>query len=274
MSGLYPSSHKAWIHLMEPHSPYAPPPWTARAFPLNGRPDFFPASQQPPPWLLKGSPPDLRLSVEAYDEEVLAADVAIDTLLRGFQNLRDLDRAVVVLTADHGEQFLDHGGWEHNDTLYDELIRVPLVVRAPGAKPEVVQSQVEILDLYPTLLDYADVPIPTDLPGRSLARHSAAALEPAPAFSEIAGTKYAVRTDGWKLIVSADRPAQLFDLRADSHERHSVAALRPAETERLHRLLDRWLAAALERGAGIGPERAPVDLRVLERLRALGYVGR
>lgn len=263
-----------WVHLMEPHSPYAPPPWTAGAFRLTGRPYRIPSSSPPPPWLLKGSPPDLRLYEQAYDEDILAADTAVDTLLRGLNDLRDLTNTVVVLTADHGEQFLDHDGWEHNDTLYDELIRVPLVIRAPGTTPGVVRDQVQIVDLYPTLLEYAGADLPTDVPGRVLALQSGGDLQSEPAFSEISGVQYAVRTDDWKLIMSVNRPTQLFDLHNDARERHNVAEEKPAEVERLQRQLDRWLAAAVERGSTISPESAPINPHVLERLRALGYLGK
>jgi arylsulfatase len=261
-----------WLHLMEPHSPYAPPPWTARTFPPAGPAVRLPPSAPPPAWLLKGSPSDLRLYEEAYDEEILAVDTTFDTLLRGLRDLRDPAAAIVVVTADHGEQFLDHGGWEHSDQLYDELIRVPLVIKAPGVAPATIDVQVQLLDLYPTLLEYAVVDPPSDLPGRSLA--GAGPLESEPAFSEIAGSQYAVRTDDWKLIIGADLQPRLFDLEADAGEHHNVAALHPAELDRLRRLTNRWLTASLERGAGIQPEAAVVSARILERLRALGYVGR
>jgi arylsulfatase A-like enzyme len=262
-----------WLHLMEPHSPYAPPAWTAHTFSITGAPARHPLSSPPPPWLLKGSPGDLRLYEEAYDEEILAVDAAFDSLLRGVQDLREGRRTVVVVTADHGEQFLDHGGWEHSDQLYDELIRVPLMVRAPDVAPEVVDRQVELVDLYPTCLDYAEIDSPGDLPGRSLASASRR-LESETAFSEISGSQYAVRTDDWKLIVGAGPEPKLFDLRADPHEHRNVVDRHPVELDRLRRLTDRWLTAALERGRGILPESAVINPAILQRLRALGYVGK
>ena len=201
-----------------------------------------------------------------------AVDTAFDTLMRGLENIRDASRTVVALTADHGEQFLDHGGWEHSDQLYDELIRVPLMIRAPGEPRRTIDAQVELLDLYPTLLDYAGVDLPSDVPGRSLAGDQP--VESKPAFSEIAGSQYAVRTDEWKLIVGADMQPRLFDLRADPREHHNAAERRPAEVDRLMRLADRWLTTSMARGRGILPETAVVSARVLERLRALGYIAR
>jgi arylsulfatase A-like enzyme len=263
-----------WVHLMEPHSPYAPPPWTIHTFPPEGTPRRVPRTSPPPPWLLKGSPVDLRLYEDAYDEEVLAADTGVDTLLRGLQDLRDMNNAVVVLTADHGEEFLEHGGWEHSDSLYDELIRVPLIVRAPDTKPAIVKSQVQLVDLYPTLLEYAKIAVPPDVPGRSLVARTDTIFDAEPAFSEIAGSQYAVRTEDWKLIVSVAGPPQLFNLRADPQERRNLADQNPSQVEHLSRLLSHFLTASIQRGAGINPESAPVSPVILERLRALGYVGK
>jgi arylsulfatase A-like enzyme len=262
-----------WLHLMEPHSPYAPPPWTIGTFRgSGGAPVRLPVAAPAPAWLLNGSPNDLRRYEEAYDEEILAVDTAVGTLLRGIDEVRDASRTVVALTADHGEQFLDHGGWEHSDQLYDELIRVPLMIKAPGEPRRTVDAQVELLDVYPTLLDYAGVDLPSDVPGRSLA--GGEPVESEPAFSEIAGSQYAVRTDEWKLIVGADIEPRLFDLRVDPHEHHNAAGRHPAELDRLMRLCDRWLTSSMASGRGILPETAVVSARVLDRLRALGYIAR
>jgi len=259
---------------MEPHSPYAPPEWTRGMFPPTGQPRPLPPDMSVPAWLLKGSPRDLRLYEESYDEEIAAADIAFDVLLRDFGDLRDGDNAIVVVTADHGEQFLDHGGWEHNDVLYDELIHVPLLIAAPNAAPHVVKAQVQTVDLYPTLLELGQAEVPPGVAGRILGPLLAGAGESAPAFSEVAGVQYAVRVDDWKLIVRSDGRQELFDLRRDPHEQHDALAGEPAKAALLRRMIDRYIADAMARGRAIGKENAPVDPRILERLRALGYLGR
>ncbi len=95
------------------------------ALKIPDTPGLVPANVQIPGWLLPGSPRDRRFYVAAYDDEIAAADVAFDTLIREFRDLRPSRPSVVVLTADHGEEFMAHGGWEHNTTLYDvdELVR-------------------------------------------------------------------------------------------------------------------------------------------------------
>jgi arylsulfatase A-like enzyme len=263
-----------WLHLMEPHSPYIPPAWARGMFPLRGEEHPIPPTTQIPPWLLPGSPRDLRLYQVSYDAEIAAADVAVDVLLRNFNDIRDEENAVVVLTADHGEQFLDHGGLEHNDTLYDELIHIPLVVKAPGVRPRIAAEQVQLLDLFPTLLEFGGAEVPAGTSGRDLHGLLTTPGTSRPAFAEIAGVQAAVREDNWKLIRWVDGRKQLFDLRHDVHELHDLSNDRTDETTRLRSILEAYLIAAEERSRSIVRERTPVDPNTAERLRALGYVSR
>jgi arylsulfatase A-like enzyme len=265
-----------WVHLMEPHSPYAPPPFTARAFALDGPIQPIAPDLEIPFWLVPGQPRDLREYVVRYDEEIAAVDVDVDVLLRGLRELRDSSNMVVVLTADHGEQFLDHGGWEHSTTLYDELIRVPLVIDAPGLAPRNLDTQVQLVDLYPTLLALAGLQMPGCVSGTSLSSvlAGAAGAEPEarPAFAEIAGSQRAVRSRGWKLTVFNDGRRQLFDLEHDPGERTNVADAEPTKLIELRRELDRILALA--QGHQTAAETGRIDPTILQRLRSLGYSAR
>ena len=262
-----------WVHVMEPHSPYTPPRLTTAMFPVSGPAQPIPLQVAIPGWLLPGSPRDRRLYLAAYDEDVAAVDVAVDTLVREFRTMRAWRDTIVVVTADHGEQFLDHGGWEHGTNLYDELIRVPLLIQAPKSAPGVVDAQVQLIDLFPTLLEYAGAVIPATA-GRRLAvlwnRPSASY----PAMSEMVGSQYALRDGGFKLIASVSGATQLFDLASDSRETHDIAPGNSARVERMRLALSRTRTDALEMGRGFPSETAPVDPSVAERLRALGYIQR
>jgi arylsulfatase A-like enzyme len=260
-----------WVHLMEPHSPYAPPPLTAGMFAVEGSPEPIAADIAIPGWLLSGSPRDRRPYVAAYDAEIAAADAAFDALLRQFRSVRLNRPTVVVVTADHGEQFLDHGGWEHGSNLYDELIRVPLMIQAPGTAPAVVGQQVQLIDLFPTLIEFAGADAPRNA-GHSLAGQLTGGAAPRPALSEIVGSLYAVRDEHFKLIAMNDGRQLLFDLGADARERHDLAADNPAGVARLRAMLDRLLAEATTMGRQVRGESVPVDPAVADRLRSLGYV--
>lgn len=263
-----------WIHLMEPHSPYDPPAWTREMFPPQGRPEPIGGRRPPPAWLLKNSPDDLRLYESRYDEDIAAADIAIGHLFHHLAYGRGLKDSIVVITSDHGEEFLDHEGWEHGGTLHDELVRVPLVLRAPEVAPGRVDGQVQLIDVYSTLLELAGLPAPTDVAGRSFVDLLAGGRRSAPAFFEIPPGAYGVRADGWKLIAFPDGRRELYDLRTDPGERRDVARAQPGKSAALSHLIDRHLADAIARGAGVAHREIPVDARVLEQLRALGYVAR
>jgi arylsulfatase A-like enzyme len=263
-----------WLHLMEPHSPYAPGALTRGMFPPEGRPHLIPAASQPPSWLLAGSPQDLRLYESAYDEEIASVDVAVDRLFRQLAEADRFENAVIVVAADHGEQFLDHGGWEHGDTLYDELVHVPLVIRLPSTAGRRIDDQVQLIDLYPTLLQLAGISSSSETSGRSFTDLLSGTHTSEQAFIELPNRAYAVRADGWKCIMFADGHDELYDLSADPAERHNVADAHATRVDALKHIIERHLVSALERGETVGRERAPVDPAILEQLRSLGYLGR
>jgi arylsulfatase A-like enzyme len=261
-----------WVHLMEPHSPYAPPPWTAGRFEATmGAPQPIARQIPIPSWLLPGTPRDRRLYVAAYDDEIAAADIAFDTLLRGFCDRRSGRPHAIVVTADHGEEFLDHGGWEHGSNLNDELIRVPLVIKGPTLTPGVIHAQVQLVDILPTLLEFAGGNVPP-IAGHSLLDVARGAGVSSPALSEIVGSQYALRDQGLKLIDFDDGRVQLFDLGRDPFENRDIATDNAAEVRRMRGVLNRMLQQALRMGRTIHNERVPVDPVVTERLRSLGYV--
>jgi arylsulfatase A-like enzyme len=261
-----------WVHLMEPHSPYTPPPWTTGRFEATmGAPQPIADNVPIPAWLLPGAPHDRRLYVAAYDDEIAAADIAFDTLLRGFCDGRSSRAHAIVVTADHGEQFLDHGGWEHGSNLNDELIRVPLVIKGPTLKPRVIHAQVQLVDIFPTLLEFAGGTVPP-IAGHSLLDVARGVSAPSPALSEIVGSQYALRDQGLKLIDFDDGRVQLFDLDRDPSEHRDIASRNASEVRRMRGVLNRMLQQALQMGRTIHDERVPVDPVVIERLRSLGYV--
>jgi arylsulfatase A-like enzyme len=106
--------------------------------------------------------------IRRYDSEIRFTDHHIGRVLDHLRGQDLLDRTLVMLTADHGEEFLDHGRLGHSKTLYDEVVGVPLIVRRPGAQPGVVTEPVALVDVVPTVLKAVGVPIPDGLAGAPL----------------------------------------------------------------------------------------------------------
>lgn len=275
----------AWVHLLAPHAPYDPP---ARHREAVGAPSLdatastlVTRAQRDPGALDRAE----RTAVEAlYAAAVRHADEQVGDLLDAVD-----DDALVVVTADHGEALFDHGQVGHDPALYDELLRVPLLVRPPaGTDRRVVDSQVRHVDLAPTILDYAGVPSPDSWRGRSLRPFLVGEWGTddggRPAVSEVASTKQtpgrvdadalqvAVRTPRRKLVADDDIVGGAdvvgFDLRTDPVESDPIPDPAGARWDDLRDRLDRRLEAV----SFDGPEVDRRDAAVRDRLEDLGYL--
>jgi arylsulfatase A-like enzyme len=279
-----------YVHAMEPHSPYVPSAEDAAPFeiePYHGDRDTRALLRL---GQLGSLPPEgLRFLRARYQGEIRQSDRAFGALVDGLRGRGLLDGSIVVFTADHGEELLDHGGTEHAKTLYQELVRVPLVARLPGGRGagRRLDEPVQQTDLLPTLLRLAGLPVPGSLQGRDLAPHwtGQAQAEPPPPvlFSEerfAVVDKFAARSGDWKLILNNDGPElwrarshlELYHLGRDAGERRNLASSQAVVVPFLRRQLDGFRRAQAALLAA--RERAVVTLSREEReqLRALGYV--
>lgn len=166
-----------YLHYLDPHEPYAPKDdfyfrFAKERFPkpLDVMRDIRPVCHN----LIKEGfgPGDPRFEdlVLRYDAEIAETDAAVETLFRGLKEQGVLDKTIVVVTADHGEEFLDHGFVEHAWTVYEEVLRVPLIIWRPGMVPAGRSAdRVKQVDLLPTLTRLTEVPCNrTDLAGEAL----------------------------------------------------------------------------------------------------------
>jgi arylsulfatase A-like enzyme/Tfp pilus assembly protein PilF len=234
----------AFLHLYEPHSPYTPPPRH-------------------------------RGLAAPYDGEIAYADELVGRLMAALEANGLYDRAVIVLTSDHGEGLGDHGEAEHGIFLYREAVHIPLVVRLPRAirAGTRVAGTVGQADLAPTLLELAGLQAAEGLDGVSLRGALAGAPPGHPVYSETFYPRYHLgwselfaATDGRYRYVRAPRP-ELFDLSTDTSEKRNLAAERGS----VARAMNLWLEQRGAGGAASAPEEVPADVR--EKLQALGYVG-
>jgi len=238
-----------------------------------------------------------------YDGGIRSVDAAFGELLDALAARPDWDRTIVVLLADHGEQFWEHLPKmcpEHGHSFHQEVLRVPLVMRLPGPRSGAswqgarrVGVPVSLLDVAPTILEAAGCPIPASFRGRSLLPLAAGIgtelSPPVPVFAEAAefGPERKVVRDGsLKLIWAPDPtkllretdigfvpPVALYDLASDRAERENLASARPEEVARLMRLLREHAESFRPPWERYSPRReVPLSNEERERLRTLGYL--
>ncbi len=240
---------------------------------------------------------DLEVAIARYDGDIRKTDLQLGKLFDALAEQGLLDSTILVVTSDHGEELPEHrfpdDSWKefpHGHTLYDELLRVPLLVYGIGDTGR-VDPQVRSIDILPTLLDYLDLPPVEGFDGQSLRPliegHE---TRDRPAFSEATtfGTeRESLRAGGFKYIrrlsygqlavrpgLPLTPPAELYDLEADPGERTNLAAGRPEKLEELRLQLDSLIPREAVEAATEGTWQLDLesDPELRERLRALGYV--
>ena len=156
-----------WVHYIDPHGPYLPPPESGRRFDHAGERAVEPGRIHD--YQVAEGVSDALDYLDRYDEEIAYADAEIGRLLAGYARIANLDEALVVFSADHGESMLEHERWfTHSYQVYEEILRVPLLLRAPGSAGGRRSDLVSGIDVAPTILRFAGAALPETLPGRDL----------------------------------------------------------------------------------------------------------
>lgn len=236
------------------------------------------------------APRDLEHVIALYDGEIRYTDLHIGKLVEKLRALGVHDRTITVITSDHGEEFFEHGRKGHKWALYDETVRVPLVIRYPERVSSGVRiaSQVRLQDAAPTILSLARVRAPDGFGSAGprtahseidlapfVTSDSVAQPPPLPAFGDLrlpSGRMMSMRTDALKLIRSPIEwgGEELYDLVVDPGERSNVVAARPAEATVLREEHAIWLTR-WESGDPLS-QAITLSKDHEERLRALGYI--
>ena len=228
-----------WVHLFEPHAPY-------------------------------GAPGDARPVAERYDDEVAETDRQAGRLIEALGGAAN--RTIVVMAADHGEAFGEHGEIAHSIFVYDTTLRVPLIIAGPGIEARVVETPVSLIDVAPTVARLAALgPFDADGVDLSPALHGGPVSERllyAESFAPLLDFGWSplrtVRKDGWKAI-DAPRP-ELYHVAVDPDEQRDAAAAEPARLAALRESAARYSPADLQ-------DKPVADRESASRLQALGYVG-
>lgn len=279
-----------FLHTFQIHGPYASPePWNEmflqkgagwnrlalRNF-LDSHGDDYPFT------------PDEKSNIVAlYDQEIrYTDDVLIAPLVARLKELGIYDNTLLIVTSDHGEEFDDHGGWLHGRTVYNELIRVPLVIKFPESayKGTRVESKCRLIDILPTALDTAGIKYSRSaLEGRSLFTFlNGSETEDRVFISDLAHKNVpdpcpaliATNSKNLKFIIQKSKGGvkaiEAFDLNRDPRERNNIFKRTQAIRQDILAELDAYYAekAKLQRNK----QRIRMDKELEEKLKALGYL--
>ncbi|MFT5155254.1 MAG: arylsulfatase A-like enzyme [Planctomycetota bacterium] len=284
------------LHLFDPHLDYDAPDGYAEAFVGTRNDPARPVSMtdcralQQAKGRMAPTPKDVDYIKGQYQAEVAFVDRSLGRLFDGMRQMGVYDDCMIVLTADHGEEFWEHGGLEHGHSLYDELVRVPLIVRGAAKDQEpasVVASQVRTLDVLPTVLHEFGASFPAGTAGQSL-MPLILGTDGTDRDAWLEGTLYgndrrALRGNRYKYILSEQKegPAleELFDWRLDPGESTNMLATKPDVAQQMRAAFTSFRTQLESDAAQISAPDAeqinPETAREFERsLQSLGYTGR
>jgi len=220
--------------------------------------------------------------VGLYERALQYTDAEIGRLLNHLDSLGHNSNTIVIVTSDHGEEFLEHGRWGHwENNLYDEILKVPMIIHLPRQSGErVIHEQVRTLDIMPTILALCDCPAPAGIEGTSLVplwTGSGAKHESEQVISEMWRDSWhivAVRTECFKYIWNNREPdrLQLFDLQTDPAEQHNLWKQFPTQVKQFQTRVEEHLNRAAETKPASPTQEPELDEEVVSRLRALGYM--
>lgn len=220
--------------------------------------------------------------IDLYEEAIKYTDAEIGRLLKWLDNSPLAEDTIIIIVSDHGEEFMERGYWGHVEiNLYDEILRVPMLMRLPGQKEgQVIDRQVRTLDIMPTLLDICQISSPEKIEGSSFAplwNGNPQAYDEPISISERwreGSHVVAIRTEAFKYIWDSEKPdsPQLFDLLADPKELKNAIAKFPTEAKHFQRQVNEHLAKVAESMPDEQIQEPILDKNVINRLRDLGYV--
>ena len=272
----------AWAHFMDVHWPYHLEEKLAKPADIAQAWDDL-VHLHEVNW--KGatiSPEQKAHYIELYEEAIRYTDREIGRLLNWLETSPLAENTIVIIVSDHGEEFMERGYWGHVEiNLYDEILRVPMLMRLPGQQEgQVIERQVRTLDIMPTVLDLCHCTLPEKTEGNSFAplwNGNPTAYDQPISISERwrdGSHVIAVRTEAFKYIWDSDKPdmPKLFNLMTDPKELENVADQFPSEAS----YFQSHVEAHLEKVARSAPDEdvkePTLDKNVINRLRDLGYV--
>jgi arylsulfatase A-like enzyme len=284
-----------FMHILDPHWPYLPPEDFYERFGPRPR-DISTLHDR----VGRAEPPESDLEIEEiiqlYDSEIAYTDQELGRFFAELVARGLYDRSMIIITADHGEAFYEHGHWQHSRTLYEELVHIPLIVKWPGQSPKGrINTQLSQMDIFPTLIGAAGLSAP-HMEAQSLEQYigvggevedkgeSMIPSEITWRSPEETRMKLSFRGRGRKYVATLLGPAgndlgvshlleeEFYDLLNDPDEAHNLFVTSSPETRDYRQRVRAFLETAKEIRRTRRGEQIELDEELLERLKALGYV--
>ncbi len=274
-----------FIHTYDVHQPYNPP---APYFDLYTR-EFYEGKH------LKNSKgidvqkidaskltlEELNYIIAVYDGGINYVDYQLGKIFEKLNQLGINDNTIIILTADHGEGFKEHGKLRHGYKPYIELVHVPLIMKGPGIpRNRVYDNSVQLIDIVPTILEILDMPQRKEMQGRSIL-----ALMKNCLLEEVFKTysfghdkdKYeqpfsmSLRTEEWTYIMDQDGPDELYNRINDPKEQNNIIEKKPFIAQKLKKELEDFIALTSEEKLQV-TEKVHIDEELKQQLKSLGYL--
>jgi arylsulfatase A-like enzyme len=273
-----------FLNYFDPHTPYhAPAPFDTKFGQPKSVTDAFEVAEKVMKHREKLSDEELHSLLLAYDNEIAYADFHLGNLLAKMKELGVYDNSIIVVTSDHGEYFGEHDLLTHSVTVYEEVVRIPLIIKFPRGQDEKmsVEDRVQLTDIIPTILAKLEIPIPETVQGDVIGGASHPII--VESFQHFDYTKmYGERFDNdWRALYKAsakyiwtrDGESQLFNLSKDPGEMNDLAAEHSEQLESLENEMSEWMSSfspyPFSSYKGFEPD---LKKEELESLRTLGYI--
>lgn len=275
-----PTGTFAYIHFLQPHKPYTPPESHLRIYNAQLT-DWDKLHDQWNESHRTGRADDsTKRGLEArYRANIHYVDAAVGELLKKLKTAGLYDESMIIFLSDHGDAFFKHRRFGHNATVYDDMTRVPLIIKFPksaGVKPRRIANLVETIDVLPTIFEFLKLSPPDKHEGDSLWGLVTGDVRELSGSEVIICTvqrsRHAMRIRDHKLILSSDGKQELFDLRKDPDEQHNLAEEEPENTRRMRELLE----SVVDIRGGTAAARSNKlrdDPKMKALIESLGYTG-
>lgn len=218
---------------------------------------------------------DINHIIAHYDAGITYADKFIGELLKEINELNLSHRTIIIITSEHGEELLDHGSFDRfgQKNLYEEVIRIPLIIKHPRIKGRRIMNQVQLIDIMPTILGFLEIPFNKEAQGLSLVPliedKGIKAEFNHYVYSEAGPNKWAMRTKDWKLIYDSGK-YELYNLQEDTAEINNLSNQRPKLVYKLMQRLLKWYRRTKTDSS---PDDTRIELseEMKKKLREAGY---